>query len=402
MKRSSSNIQSRFILIAFLLIAVFTGCDDPGSVDGNIGGDEANISIDTLSVDKLSSQGIDYYSGSFSLFAAGQYDDPLFGNISSKGLFRPSLPLSQSDTLTANAKMLVRLQFVPSQLYGDSLASQDFELYKIDEFWRGNTFLFQDDITLDGFGGSSSPYPFTVDAGADSVDVPLPQSWINDYKDFANNQSDSLYRQDLNGLAIVPKNSKKMLAINTDSSEFIVQNPSADTFSVPINRQASSFKRTAGGNSSAGSTVLHSTNEKYLQLDLDLSDYNVSSQNVARSELVIYRNNDLLTSSLSSEPSSVVRPEVINMRVFFIDPANLPDNITPGSPVANGLYSEDDQAYHFDLTGLVINKLDNVQDKDKKLVVALYNNGAIQSTVVYNNNAPVSKKPKLIVTSLKN
>ncbi|TYP93494.1 hypothetical protein LX73_1198 [Fodinibius salinus] len=394
----SQNVLANFILITGISLTILFGCESSSTVGGDIGGGQAEVAIDTMSISNFNERSVNYFSGKFSFFAAGEYQDPLLGDISATGLLKPSLPLPD-DSLEQNANMLMRIILDGEQIYGDSAAAQSFDVYEIDELWRANNFNFQDDIALDD--GGSPIASFTVEE-EDSVDVSLSSSWVSEYKSFADNNADSLYRRDAFGLAIVPTNSKKVVPLNASSTRFVVENPKADTFSVPINQWATSFKRNNASSLPAGSSVLHSTNEQFMEFDVDWSSINQATQNVSRAELVIYRNNGLMESSISSEPSTVQRPSVPTARLYLINPDDLPVNITSGSPIAQGTYSTDDGGYHFNITSAILQGLDRGIDGNRKFVITLNANGGIRSSIIFNNQATPSKRPKLIITSLTN
>jgi len=363
------------------------------------------VVVDTLSGNYftgLTTRSFNYYSGDFQFFSAGEYDDPLFGNIRATGMIKPDLPAAASDSLTENSKMSMRLVLGGSQVYGDSLANQTFDVYEIDELWRGRTFKLYDNIALDQANGPITS--FTV-GSEDSLDVPLPQEWVDKYRAYTDTtNADSLYERDLFGLALVPTNdSNKIIAPNLNATRFSVINPVAeDTFGIGTDRWAYMLER---GSSSLpqSSVAIHSTKEQVLSFSLDLSSFDVRAPDIARAELVLYQNNELMDQSMQSESPSTNRPVVESVQLHLVNPDQLPENIIPGNPIANGFYSTADEAFHFALTSQVQNILtnDNVLENNE-FVVTLTTNGIIRSSVIYTDEAPADKQPKLIITSLKN
>ena len=386
-------------LLCVMLLAL-AGCENPGSVGTGIGDSRADVVIDTIAVDNINTRNFNYYSGNFSYFSAGQYDDPLLGNITATGLIKPALPTVSDESVNEDAGMLMRLIFNNNQVYGDSLSDQTFDIYEVGEIWRSNAVRLQDDLQLDQANGPIGS--FTV-GSEDSVDIELPQEWVRKYRQYADTtNSDSLYSREVFGLALVPSNSNKIIAPNTADTRFVIQNPDADTFSVSTSEWGYLLERGNTGGLPQGSVAWHGTYEQLLSFGLDLSGIDVQGPDIAKAELVLYRNDELMQQSLQSEPISAGRPDESNARLYLVNPEDLPDNITPGTPIANGSYSSDDGAYHFRITGQLQTLLDGGFPEDQELVVTLVNDGIVKTSVMYDENAPADKRPKLIITSLKN
>lgn len=383
------------ILLSVVLLGL-GGCENPGSVGGDIGEPGADIAIDTVSVDELTNKSLNYYSGGFSYFSAGEYQDPLLGNITASGLIKPSRTLGEDDSLTADSKMLMRIILNNNKTYGDSVDNQSFDIYEIDELWRSNAFKLRDTLELNNTGES-----FTI-GDEDSIDVEMPSEWVDKYRQYADTaNADSLYRREFFGLALVPTNSNKIIMPSASNTRFVVQNPEADTFSVSPDQWAYMLNRTSA-NLPQNSVAWHSTYEQILNFDLDLSQINTEASDISKAELVLYQNNELMEESLQQGSPSAERPTETTAQLYLVNPEQLPDNITPGNPVANGTYSSDDEAYHFNMTSQLQNILSSGIPEGEEFVAVLSNDGSIKSSVIYNNQADEEKRPKLIITSLTN
>jgi hypothetical protein len=393
------------VIIVFALLGL-AGCESPGSVGSDLGESKADVVIDTLSGSNFTNMGtrsFNFYSGDFQFISAGQFDDPLYGNLKATALIKPTLPIVAEDSLTPNSQMSMRLSFDGSRVYGDSLANQTFDVYEIDELWRSESFKIYDDIQLDEANGPITS--FTLGA-EDSLDVPLPDEWVDTYQAYSDTtNADSLYERDVFGLALVPTSeSNKIIAANIGTTRFSVINPvDEDTFEVNSDRWAYMLERGSGSTLPQGSVALHSTNEQIVNFNLDLSSLDIQATDVAKAELVFYQNTDLMDQSLQSVSPSAGRPEVQVAQLHLVNSEQLPDNITPGNPIANGIYSTDDEAFHFSFTSQIQNLLtgDGVPEGNEFLIT-LNPNGIIRSSVIYTNEAPADKQPKLIITSLKN
>ncbi|WP_138430892.1 hypothetical protein [Fodinibius saliphilus] len=396
---SAFQSASTFSLIVLLVALIgLAGCENPGSLGKDIGNEKADLVIDTLGVSNLESRNFNFYSGGYPFFSAGEFDDPLLGNIKATGLIKPSLPSKvRDDSLTSNSKMLMRVILDGGKAYGDSLAEQHFDIYKVDEAWRSQSTRLGDDIKLDTNNGPIASFSI---GGVDSIDVPLPDDWVEMYRSYADTaNADSLYKRNVFGLALVPTNGKKIIAPNVSRTKFVVQNPvEEDTFSVRTHERAYMLERNEKALPS-GVTKWYSTKEQILTFDLDLSSVDVQAPDVSRAELVFYQDSDLMEQSLQAGLS---RPQSERAQLHLVDSDQLPVNIAPGNPVTNGFYSTEDDAFHFQVTPQVQRILAEGLEDNKKFVITLNNDGIIRTSIIHTNEASVEKRPKLIITSLKN
>src|SRR5699024_2950339 len=133
--------------------------------------------------------------------------------------------------------------------------------------------------------------------------------------------------------------------------------------------------------------------------DLNISEMGVQSVGISKAELVLYANTAALESSL---PASADRASATTAQLYIVDPELTPENITMGNPVATGTYSEDDDAYHFGITTIVQRILLDGISENQEFYITFSNNGIIRSSLIFGEDAPAGKAPKLIITSLKN
>lgn len=393
MDSATESTSTYFLIVSFIALIVIAGCESPGSVGSDIGDSKADVVVDSFSVGDITARNFNYYSGGYEFFSAGEYNDPLLGNLRATGLIKPNLPLAAEDSLTEDSRMFMRLILEGSQTYGDSLADQSFDIYEIDELWRSNAFRIQNDIQLDEENGPLTS--FTIGA-EDSIDVELPSNWVDKYRAYSDTaNADSLYERDVFGLALVPsENSNKIIAPSSGGTQFVIQNPVAeDTFDVASNRWAYMLERDNSGSVPQGSVAWHSTREQILSFELDLASLDMQGTDIARAELVFYQNNEL---------SSADRPTAQTAQLHLVNPDELPENITPGNPIANGSYSGDDGAFHFSFTNQIQSFLSNGIPEDREFVLTLNIDGMIKTSIIHTNQASADKRPKLIITSLKN
>src|SRR5699024_5770947 len=158
-------------------LLLLTGCDSPGAVGSGLtdSGAEVKIVKDTITVTETHQ--FNSFSGNYAAISAGQFSDPLFGDISATGYLKPSLP--STDTLFAggDAIMKLRLLFNSSNVYGDSLSNQTFDVFPVTAYWRSNTHKLGKELQLDRNNKITS---FTV-GEEDSLEVLLSEQWVNQH-----------------------------------------------------------------------------------------------------------------------------------------------------------------------------------------------------------------------------
>lgn len=387
-------------LIFFLSIS---GCEDPGPVGNSLTGSETELVVDTLSIGSVEIDSLNPYAGQRAYFSLGQYDDPLFGFMSASAYLRPSLPpTSSSDTLEENAGMKLRLIFDTGQVYGDSLQQGNFDIYEIDQRWRGKAWQLKDQISYDN---SYTVGSFTL-GEEDSLDVLLNEEWVDKYRSHVENESadrDSTYRENFHGLALIPRDDSKILPLEAGNTRFVVENPEADTFGVPMRHWAFSLERQANNTYPEGTEPLYSTFERIMNFDLDIPDQDYSVSNISKAEIVFYVDNAEMEQSLEAESTTTGRPLVNNLQLHLVDPSEIPANIDPGNPAAVGFYDDDNKAYRFNVTSFVKAAIQNQLNPNERLYVTIANNGTVKSTLFHlNNEAQPDKNPHLIITSVKN
>ncbi|GAA5522576.1 hypothetical protein LQ318_12550 [Aliifodinibius salicampi] len=382
------------ILLVLIAFGIITGCENPGSVGSNLSESGAEVEVVDIPVEGVETISFNSYSGNFTYFSAGAYNDPIFGEIAATGLLKPSLPVSNDDSLQENAIMKMRLLFDWEHVYGDTLAEQTFDVYPIQEFWRGNAFKLKEEIQIDE---NTKVASFTVEE-EDSLDVILNSDWVdNNYRPYIDAENaDSLYENEVFGLALVPTGGGKILPLNSSSTRFVIENPESDTFEVSNNRWAYHLDRNNEGETPDGVVKAYNMLENTLTFDLDLSGIEISGPNISKAELVFYRD-----VSMPDPGPQVKRQDVQRANLHFVDPKDAPDNLVPGNPVVNGTYSEKDQAYHFDVTSLLQSGLIDGLPEEQQFYITLPMNGSVKTDLIYSSTSDINP-PKLEITYLKN
>ena len=397
--------RANFVVTAFLactLSLIFYSCENPGSVGESFTDIGTEIVVDTLEIGDISTDSVDAFSGMLNYISAGQFNDPMFGNIKATGLIRPSLPSSSSESdFVSGAEMRLKLVFDKNLVYGDRLSTAQYDLVEIDQVWRGKSWKLSNDVQL----ANNDPIASFEVGQEDSLEVPLDSAWVSRYREFylsdASNR-DSLYTYEFHGLALVPRNETKIIPFDPSGSEFVIYNPEADTVSVEPSHWAYSLERTNAPEAPSGSEKAFSTLERVLSFGLDLEEKNLINVNISKVDLVLYQNTEAMDESLSQVSASAERPDNTSARLHLINPDQASTVLDPGDPIVVGQYKEADQAFHFNITSFVNEVLVNGVPEGRKFYFRLQtNNGVVRSSLLYNHNAPVGKRPTIIVTSTK-
>lgn len=402
------RLSSLFLIVICGISFGLSGCESPGAVGTDLTEPESQVVTDTLLIDGVQTLNPNSYSGELSFFSAGQYNDPLFGSMTATGLFRPSLP-AESDTMGINTKVLLNIMLDESQVYGDAESAQEFDIYEIGELWRARALMINDDVQINTNALVGS---FSVEAGEDSVTTELYRSWVNDYRQYATGaKPDSLYQYEMFGLALVPRNGNKIIPIRTDSTSLIFQNAVTDTFDVGLDQWGYTLERGSNAAFPQGSAPLYSTYESILNFkDLGISDLDVPPPGLSRAELVLYQNNTAMQQGISATER---RPQEITIDLHLAEPEYVPENIDPGAPLSQGqttffrvqgVYSENDDTYRFNITNMVERIIRAGSPEDREFYVTFPNDGVIKPSLIYTggDQVPEGFQPKVIITSLKN
>ncbi|MBN2731086.1 MAG: hypothetical protein JXR26_01530 [Balneolaceae bacterium] len=400
------------LIFSIIVLLQVGGCKDSGSVGSSFPGSGADVQVDTLELSQLQGDTLSAISGSLNLFSTGRYQDPVFGDISATALIRPDLEAKDTTrSIDADTRMQLRLAISKDDVYGDTLAAQQYDVVELANIFRGNEINIDDDVQTTGAPVGS----FTV-TNEDTVTVDLSSSWVQKYGAFYNDTTstrDSSYVRQFPGLAIVPQNSAKIIAINPGESKILATNLNiseaadstvSDSLSINFEEWAFTADRTNVTAPDPGSQIIHNTLERVFRFNFDFSRENLGARNISQVKLVFYRDNTLLNSSPLG--TNVVRPTQGSLRLHLVEGDELPQSIDPGNalglPTGTGFYQSDDGAYYIDITGDILGRfLENVSSDQTFYVTFSRNNGALRSSIIFNDQAGSVNSPKVIITSTK-
>jgi len=419
----SRTLAACAFILSIAILLQMGACSDSGSVGNGLPGPGSEVQVDTFNVTEIGADTLYSFSGNYGYFSVGRFQDPLFGEVNATALIKPALP-DRSDNSTVsfgdNTQMTLYLAIHNETTYGDTLASVPFNLVEINELWRGREWKTTDEVPLVG-----SPIASFTMNNQDTVKIEFSEEWVQKYGNYFNRPDssdlnrDSLYVREFWGFAIVPQDGGKIITPNPYDSHIMATNMDVsadsitnDSLSIGLWDWAYSVDRADMNQGEAGSNKVISTLERVVHFDFDFSTENLNARNIAKAEIVIYRNNLLLEQSISQAGDAATRPPADTLRLHVVDQEELPQSIDPGSPLYSesqtspvqnrnlvGIYNEKDQAYHFNVTSYVASgRFGNLASRFSFYLTFKNSNGVMRSTVLYNADTE-GKVPKVIITS---
>ena len=401
------------LVVAVLTIGALwlSGCKDNNLVGGNLVQPGAAVQVDTIPLSNLSTVQIPAYSGNLTSFSIGKYNDQLFGSITATGLVQPVLAsVGGLDTLTDNSKMSLVLYL--NGVYGDTTASESFDVVEASSPWRGREWKYNDtppaSSTVVGSFTVGNINSLSADSlgDVDSVSVALSQSWVKKYRQayYNGTNRDSSYTYTMPGFVIVPKSQGKILSVDASNSHLFIVTPK-DTARFVINDWAFSINRTNVQADTVKYLPMYSTFESVPKFDinmdtkgaLSINGVSLGTRSVARVQLMLYADSTKMKSTL---PANNIRPSVSNLSLYYLHKNNIQFDILNG-PVSGGTaYESAPGVYTLDLTSRINSILTGSDNSGSYYLVPQTNTGTIYSMLL-NSSADSLRSPKLIITSVK-
>lgn len=418
--QSNTNKGSRFSVAAFLLLItafLSIGCESPGSVGEDIVDDKESVVSETVYLDDFTIIEENSFSGRLANTAVGSYEDPLYGTMRSVALLKPSISTSEVDTIRENDSLTLRLIF-NGDIYGDTLATSNYEIYEAGEIWRGAQLRYNEEVSVD----MSSPVgQFQVRATQDTVVVDVSEFWKNKYAEYFNSnlssaERDSVYINNFPGLAIVPSEGNQNIRFlktqlsgegsgdDEDEEELITSflyetmveddDDEEDTGPevISVRDWGASFTR-EGGSDTFGDFFLHNS-ERALRIDPNIPE-DLASKNIVNARLILSKNNEP-----QKNTSFVGRPNtnLIRGHVFDDDPNDVMAEIFTSEPNYSSVLSDTSSVFLMNVTQYVLNDVYG-DVKDRKFYVTIQSvNGLIYSSHFFDPNSADIKKPRIVIT----
>lgn len=387
-----------------IILALFSGCENPGSVGGELV-DNSQLVFDTLEVSELQELTFNGYSGQTATLPIGKYNDPVFGDISLKGLIKPTIQDVSVDSggdINSNHVMKLKFSFdSTNSVYGDTLAQSDYTLYAVTENWRGKTWKLNDSFTYD----ESQPLATFSFTDEKEVIVDLPESFKNSYAEYFNNDSlvsiDSVYSREFHGLAIIPDEGNNNIHFSQmAATDFLVINTvDEDTSVFNAGDWAYSLSRTATAEFPAGTTPLYNTAERVMRLDTSALSFDYFRQtDFTSAQLVFFEEDGFLE---ANKPPNHVRLGVNNLNMDIGFGIDLLYELQFGAVEKTGFRNDTLNKYTFDITDLMLNYIYGSENTESLYIGIGSGSGQMRSTLIYNQNAPEAFRPKIVVSSIR-
>ncbi|MEX0680562.1 MAG: hypothetical protein WD097_04200 [Balneolales bacterium] len=351
------------------------------------------MKADTILLDSVSLVRSPAFSGNLFYFTTGSFDDPVFGSIEAIALLRPSITKQPEDTIGENSTAFLKLNI--SNIYGHLSDASEFHVVELTRPWRASSWRYDSIPEL----GTNIVGQFTVQ-GSDTLNIKLSDDWTNRYRDFYFQEPtelrDSLYRNEMPGLAIIPMHDNgKLFSVNGDEATIIFQS-AADTGAVEqdIGSWAVSFStELEDGEAFGTSQIVYNTFESIMKLDFEITEELLGSNNLSRVELVLYK--DTVGMDTGGQFS---RPRSETARIYYLMSHDVNYAITT-DPRFQANMREDDSSYRINLTNFAHERLFGSSDDRRLYVVIGANDGRILPTLLGGPNDP-TRQPKLLITSI--
>ena len=409
--RSRFKKGSRSLITAFMVLTLFfsiSSCDNEGVVGGELTRGEDRVETTTFVVDDIEVVSDNGFSGLLSYSGMGIVNDPVYGTITSSSLLKPSITQTEIDNFTDNFSLKLMLHFNPDR-YGDSTTTSQYNIYEINERWRGQEIQYNDPVSIDE---STLIGSFQI-SDEDSIKVPVSNTFQERYRQFFNDTTalrDSIYRFEFPGIAIVPADQNSKIdflrhqgAVSDTSSasvtRFLVENQ-ADSLiaTMPVLDHGNSMNRTNTPDNPDG-LILHNTMENILNVNVNLSADDFDGREVVNAQLIF---------NVNSAPKDIapmgfgrIDSEFIRGHVFETEPLSLHSEIFARQASVGATLDEDDDVFRITLTQYIIDSTYGEDGSFPPLYITNQgNNGLYVSTMFFGPDAAENLKPRLIVTTI--
>lgn len=414
---------SRITIPFFLAIAALFGlqsCQDNNFVGSSFIPDSRNVVVDTIFIDNFQPTNLKSFTGNLTRFTAGRYTDELFGTIESTAYLKPGLI---SDTVAISSSQEFYLRLKATDFYGDTTSVALLELHLIDQRWRAS--LINADTSLSTSFFQEGTVSFSVGMEQDSVDVRLPQSWVDRYMDIfeSEDRQERLLNEEF-GFAIRPANGFDQLLVgfrtgplgarlivkdldlgdgspldeNGDGDGEEEEEEENTDLMIPLRGWAFNALQTITPPELADVLPIYNTFQNAVRIGVDLSEY--LDKNVSRVELVLYEDSLALNASL---PTNHTRLRTDRLALYQLTDFDR-DFLVIGTPTfATENRGNQDRSFRVSLTDTIRRLMIGGILSGDFYLTSQFNNGLLfpYALVHPDNEEQINRRPILIVTYLK-
>jgi hypothetical protein len=394
-----------------MVLALFfsiSSCDNEGVVGGELTQGEDRVETTTFDVDDITIESENGFSGLLSYSAMGIVEDPVYGTVTSSSLLKPSITQSQIENFSGAYSLKLMLEFNPDR-YGDATTTSQYNVYEINERWRGEEIQYNEPVSFDQ---STLIGSFQV-GNEDSVKVEFSASFTQKYREFFNDttaQRDSTYRFEFPGIAIVPSDQNRKIDFlrhqpavsdtsTTPVTRFLVENQSDSLIAtMPTLDRGNSMTRTDLPEMSDG-LILHNTMENILNVNVDIPTEDFQGREVVNAQLIF--NADTSPADMAPMNFERLDSEFLRGHIFDTDPVSLHSEIFARQASVGATLDEEENVYRVTLTQYIIDKIYGDGESTPPLYITNQgNNGLYVSTKLFGPDAPENLRPRLIITTL--
>jgi hypothetical protein len=403
-KGSRSTITAFMVLILFFSLA---SCDNEGVVGSELTGGEERVETTTYPVDNISIESDNGFAGLLEYSAMGIVNDPVYGTVTSSSLLKPSIAQNEIEDFSDTFALSLVLNFNPER-YGDTTSTSQYNIYEINERWRGREIQYNDPVSIDE---STLIGSFQV-TDEDSVSVPISTTYTDRFRQFFNDTTalrDSLYRFEFPGIAIVPAQQNNKIdflryqeSIDDTSStlvtRFLVENMQDSLIAtLPVLDHANSMSRTNVPDNSDG-FVLHNTMENILNVNFDFATEEFEGKEIINAQLIF--NVDAGPQATAPLRFRRLNIEFLRGHTFDTKPFSLHSEIFARQAAVGSTLDEEDNLYRITVTQYIINRIYGELETTPLYITNQGNNGLYVSTKLLGTDAADNMRPRLIITTI--
>ncbi len=405
-KSGVSLITAIILLFSFSLL---NGCDTSGSVGDDIITEDGSTNTLNIDVDNITLLDTPTFSGRLQHTSVGLFEDPVYGTIESSAIIKPVISRAQVDTLTEDDSMLLKLIFNPT-VYGDENTVSEFDIYEVDEVWRGTQIRYGDEIP---FNRQKRIGEVLVTADEDTATVQLSDEWKEGFSEFFNSNAadrDSTYRHNFKGLAIVPSQNNEIIRFLKHSADeeedeitsFLVRSTSEDEDGEEVVEDeildardwASVFSR-SNEPDPEDSFIVHNTNN-VIRVKPDLPNDELSGKNIVNAQLFLYKNNGPENST-----PNVIRPTLTQVRAHIFD--DQPEDVMAEIFTTNAdfftINEEEEELFDINITQYILDEVYGNQENRELYITIQAVDGILYSTHLF-DTSDSTLNPKIVITTV--
>ena len=385
-----------------------SSCDNEGVVGGELTRGEDRVETTTFTVNNVEILQDNGFSGLLSYSGMGIVNDPVYGTVTSSSLLKPSITQAEIDIFSENFSLKLMLHFNPDR-YGDTTSTSQYNIYEINERWRGQEIRYNDPVSIDQ---STLIGSFQV-SNEDSVKVPVSDAFNEKYRRFFNDTTalrDSLYRFEFPGIAVVPADQNSKIdflrhqgAVEDTSvtgvTRFLVENQTDSLIaSMPVIDQGNSMSRTNIPENPDG-LILHNTMENILNVSIDLSAGDFDGKEVVNAQLIFNVNN--APGEMAPLGFRRMDNQFVRGHVFETEPLSIHSEIFTRQASVAATLDDEDNVYRVTLTQYIIDSLYGEGETSPPLYITNQgNNGLYVSTTLFGPDAAENLRPRLIISTI--